>query len=54
MDNMLKRLREPSTYAGLSGIAIALGLSIEEYQAIANIAAGACALIAMFKGEQET
>ena len=34
---ILDRAKEPSTYAGLSGLALALGLSDAEWSAIARL-----------------
>lgn len=42
------RLKEPSTYAGFAGIALAFGLSDAEWAAVSTAAAGVAGLIAMF------
>lgn len=41
------RLKEPSTYAGFAGIALAFGLSDAEWAAVSTAAAGVSGLIAM-------
>ena len=45
---LVNRLKEPSTYAGFAGIALAFGLSSEEWSAIANAVAGLAGLAAVF------
>jgi hypothetical protein len=42
------RLKEPSTYAGFAGMALAFGLSDAEWAAVSTAAAGVAGLIAMF------
>jgi len=44
---LLARLKEPSTYAGLSGLALAFGVSTELYTAASTALAGAAGLIAV-------
>jgi len=44
---ILDRAREPSTYAGLSGLALALGLSDAEWSAIGTAAAAVCGAVAV-------
>lgn len=44
---IISRLKEPSTYAGLSGIALALGVSGELYNAVAAALAAIAGLIAV-------
>ena len=44
---ILRRLKEPSTYAGLSGLALALGVSGELYSAVSTAIAGVAGLIAV-------
>jgi hypothetical protein len=41
------RLKEPSTYAGFAGMALAFGLSDAEWTAVSTAAAGVAGLIAM-------
>jgi hypothetical protein len=45
---LVNRLKEPSTYAGFAGIALAFGLSDAEWSAIATAVAGLAGLAAVF------
>lgn len=45
---LVSRLKEPSTYAGFAGVALALGLSDAEWTAIASALAGLAGIAAMF------
>jgi hypothetical protein len=47
----LKRLKEPSTYAGLSGLALALGVSGDLYAAVSSVIAAVAGLIAIVLAE---
>ena len=49
---ILDRLKEPSTYAGFSGIALAIGLSSEEWNAVANLLAAVFGVLAVFMVEK--
>jgi hypothetical protein len=49
---ILARLKEPSTYAGFSGLAMALGVSGQLYEALAAALAGVAALIAVALSEK--
>jgi hypothetical protein len=49
---VLARLKEPSTYAGLSGLALALDVSGELYQAGATALAGVAGLIAVLLSDK--
>ena len=49
---VLSRLKEPSTYAGLSGLALALGVSGELYSAASAALAAVAGLVAVVLGEQ--
>jgi hypothetical protein len=49
---ILDRLKEPSTYAGLSGIALALGVSGDLYQAVSVALAGVAGLIAVLLSDK--
>ena len=49
---VLSRLREPSTYAGLSALALALGVSGELYSAASAALAAVAGLVAVVLGEQ--
>lgn len=48
---LVGRLKEPSTYAGFSGIALALGLSAEEWSTVYTAAAAIAGVAAMFLSE---
>lgn len=48
---LLGRLKEPSTYAGFSGIALAFGLSAEEWSTIYTAAAAIAGVAAMLLSE---
>ena len=48
---LLGRLKEPSTYAGFSGIALAFGLSAEEWSTIYTAAAAVAGVVAMLLSE---
>jgi hypothetical protein len=49
---ILARLKEPSTYAGLSGLAVALGISAHMYEAAAAAVAGIAGLVAVILAEK--
>ena len=49
---ILSRLKEPSTFAGLSGLALALGVSGELYNAAAAAVAGVAGLVAVILAEK--
>lgn len=49
---VLIRLREPSTYAGLAGLAAAVGIAEPVYQAGAAFIMAAAGLAAVLLGEQ--
>ena len=49
---ILSRLKEPSTFAGLSGIALALGVSGELYNAAAGAIAGIAGLVAVLMSDK--
>jgi len=49
---VLSRLKEPSTYAGLSGLALAFGLSSELYAAASTALAGIAGLVAVILTER--
>lgn len=44
---LLNRLREPSTYAGLAGAALALGISDADWATISTVVAGIAGVVAM-------
>lgn len=45
---LVNRLKEPSTYAGFAGVALAFGLSAEEWSTIYTAIAGVAGVVAMF------
>ena len=47
----LSRLKEPSTYAGFSALALALGLSDAQWAAISTAVAGLAGVAAVFLSE---
>ena len=49
---IISRLKEPSTFAGLSGIALALGVSGELYNAAAGAIAGVAGLVAVLMSDK--
>lgn len=48
---VLHRLKEPSTYAGFSALALAFGLSDAQWAAISTAAAGLAGVAAVFLSE---
>lgn len=48
---LLARLKEPSTYAGFAGLALALGLSDVQWAAISTAVAGLAGVVAVFLSE---
>lgn len=51
---IINRLSEPSTYAGLAGMAIILGYTMEEFTGYANALAGLFATAAAFMPEKSS
>ena len=49
---LLARLKEPSTYAGLSGLALAFGISNEVYTAASTALAGVAAMAAILLADR--
>jgi len=49
---ILDRAKEPSTYAGFSGLALALGLSDAEWSALGAAAAAVCGAVAIVIAER--
>lgn len=49
MDWIIDRLDEPSTYAGLSGIAVSVGISAPLYAAATTLLAAIFGLVAVIK-----
>lgn len=52
VDFALKRLKEPSTYAGLSGLALAFGISSDLYAAASSVIAAVAGLAAVVLAER--
>lgn len=52
VDFVLNRLREPSTYAGLSGLAMAFGISNDLYAAASSAVAAIAGLVAVVLAEK--
>jgi hypothetical protein len=50
---LLSRLKEPSTYAGFSALALAFGLSDAEWSAVSTAAAGLAGVAAVFLSEKK-
>lgn len=48
---VLHRLKEPSTYAGFSALALAFGLSDAQWAALSTAAAGLAGVAAVFLSE---
>ena len=51
MTKVIDRLKEPSTYAGLMGIALIAGVSMEQFEVWASAAAGVFAFVALILKE---
>lgn len=54
IDFVLNRLREPSTYAGLSGLAAAVGIAEPLYQAAAAVVMAVAGLVAVVLAEKKS
>jgi hypothetical protein len=52
LDWIIGRLREPSTYAGFSALALTVGLSAEEWQAVSTLVAALAGAVAVFVTEK--
>jgi len=48
---LVNRLKEPSTYAGFAGLALAFGLSDAEWAAVSTAVAGLAGVVAVFLSE---
>ena len=48
---LLSRLKEPSTYAGFAGLALAVGLSDVQWAAVSTAVAGLAGVAAVFLSE---
>lgn len=53
-NEIINRLKEPSTYAGLSALALLLGVSNEEFQTYSLAASGLFATVALFLKEKSS
>lgn len=53
IDFVLKRLREPSTYAGFAGLAAAVGVAEPLYQAISAVVMAVAGLAAVVLSERK-
>tara|TARA_B100000676_G_C17749999_1_gene665953 strand:- start:196 stop:372 length:177 start_codon:yes stop_codon:yes gene_type:complete len=49
---IIDRAKEPSTWAGLAGLALAFGISADEWAAYSQAAAAIAAAVAMFVKER--
>jgi len=49
---LIDRLKEPSTYAGFSGLALALGVSNDLYTAVASVVAAIAGLVSVVLAEK--
>lgn len=49
--NIIKRLKEPSTWAGISALGLILGLPSGTIEAVGQIVGGFAALVAIFAPE---
>lgn len=49
---VLSRLKEPSTYAGFAGLALALGVSGELYEAVAAAIAAVAGVVSVVLAEK--
>lgn len=47
----LSRAKEPSTWAGLAGLAVVFGVTTEQWSVISNAVAAVAAVVAMFVSE---
>lgn len=52
VDFILKRAKEPSTWAGFAGLAVVLGISADEWQTLSTAFAAVAAAVSMFLGER--
>ncbi len=51
MSTLIKRLSEPSTYAGLAGVSLIGGIEADQFQTLANSIAGLFGFISVILGE---
>ncbi len=50
--SVLDRAKEPSTWAGLAGLAVVFGVTAEQWSTIGNAVAAVAAALAMFVRER--
>ena len=49
---ILSRAKEPSTWAGVAGLAVVFGITAEEWQTYSTALAAVAAAVSMFVGER--
>lgn len=49
-----ERLKEPSTWAGIAGLAVLLGANVDQAQAVAHALAGVAGVVAVFMPEKKS
>ena len=54
LDAIVTRLKEPSTYAGFAGLALAVGVSAPLYTAATTFVAAIAGLVAILMAEMKT
>lgn len=52
MNWAISRAKEPSTWAGLAGLAVIFGISADEWQVMSNALAAVAAAVSMFIREK--
>ena len=53
MDKLIDRLKEPSTYAGLGGLAVVLGISMDSFNEWVAAAAGIALVLSLILPEKK-
>ena len=53
MNKVVELLKEPSTYAGFAGLALTLGVSVDEYTAYTTALAAVFSLVAVALSEKK-
>lgn len=51
MNSLIERFKEPSSFAGLAGLALALGVNLPVYNAVTTVVAAVLGLVAVLKKE---
>ena len=54
LQTIISRLKEPSTYAGLAGLAAAVGLGAEDWQTVSMALAGMAGVVAILLREKSS